>query len=550
MILKSTFSLIVCLLMSSFLTAQSTSMEVYNIFQAKCASCHSNANPQSQLDLEGSGATVELRALDVYNNIFNKTPNNAHAIAKGYKFIYPGRSDKSFLFRKIAPDFDESVNVHLLEDGVMPPYGSDELTEIEKEMIRQWILFGAPSTGQVVNPTIIENYYNGAVQEESFPDGPPPAPDASEGFQIKMGPFFLNPAGQAFDEAEYFTKYALELPEDVEVARLDIKMSPFSHHFIIYNFGGQANNIPAGLRTNANHSDISFSAVVTEPTDLNLPAGTAFKWNDDLVLDLNSHYINYSPSNIFKAEAYVNVYTQDLGTAAQEMKTELYVNFNIPIPNNGNPITHDQAVAFPNLGDVYVWGIMGHTHKYGRGYKIYEREGLNVGDIIYDGACPQGVPNCVSPNFDYQHIPMRYFEPLRPTTISPAIGLHHEATWINDGPSSVNFGSTSDDEMQVMILMYTEDIDGVGVGSEDIEVDENYVIYPNPSNGTTSFYNKSMNSSFDVELFDMTGKQIRSYQNISVNQFNMERGDLKNGMYMYTIRNENGQTQTGKLIFQ
>ena len=549
MILKSSFNLMLCLLLSSFLSAQSTSMEVYNIFQTKCASCHSNADPDSGLDLEGSGATAEMRMLDVYNNIFNVNPNNAHAISKGYKFIYPGRSDKSFLFRKISSNFDESITTHIQEDGAMPPYGSDNLTEIEKEMIRQWILYGAPSTGQVVNPDIIESYYTGP-QEESFPNGPPPAPDPSEGFQIKMGPFFLDPAGQGMDEIEYYTKYALDLPEDLEVARLDIKMSPYSHHFIIYNFEGPSNNIPAGLRTNANHNNISFSAVVTEPTDLNLPLGTAFKWENDLVLDLNSHYINYSAMSTFKAEAYVNVYTQPIGTAAQEMKTELYANLFIPIPNNGNPVTHDQAIGFPSLGDVYVWGLMGHTHKYGTGYKVYERNVATIGDLIYDGACPGGIPGCVSPNFDYQHIPMRYFEPLRPTTISASVGLQHEASWINDGPFSVNFGPTSDDEMQVMILMYTEDIDGVGVANEDIEVDHEFSVFPNPTSGTTTFFSPSMNTSFDLELFDMAGKQIRSYQQISDNQFNMERGDLKNGMYLYTIRNADGKTQTGKLIFQ
>lgn len=547
--LKSSISIIFCLLLSIVISAQSTAMEVYNIFQAKCASCHNNTNPQSGLDLEGVGATAQERLLDVYNKILNVNPNNAHAIAKGYKFVYPGRSDKSFLFRKIAQNFDESVHINLQEDGNMPPYGSDDLTEIEKEMIRQWILYGAPATGQVVDPQIIENYYTGP-KEESFPDGPPSAPDPSEGFQIKMGPFFLNPAGTGFDEIEYYTKYALELAEDQEVARLDIKMSPYSHHFIIYNFDGSSNNIPAGLRTAANHSNISFSAVVTEATDLNLPSGTAFKWDNDLVLDLNSHYINYSPTSTFKAEAYVNVYTQDLGTAAQEMKTELYANLFIPIPNNGNSITHDQAIGTPSLGDVFVWGLMGHTHKYGTGYKIFERQGNTVGDILYDGACPGGIPDCVSPNFDYQHIPMRYFEPLRPTTITGSVGLQHEASWINDGPSPVGFGFTSDDEMQVMIMMYTDDIEGVGVANENIEVTEEYLVYPNPTSGTTTFLNQSMSSSFSVELFDMTGKQIRSFQNIASNQFDMERGDLRNGMYLYTIQNEGGKTQTGKLIFQ
>ena len=61
MILKSSASLVVGLLLSLTLSGQSTFTEVYNIFQAKCATCHSNANPQSGLDLEGAGATDQNR---------------------------------------------------------------------------------------------------------------------------------------------------------------------------------------------------------------------------------------------------------------------------------------------------------------------------------------------------------------------------------------------------------------------------------------------------------------------------------------------------------
>ena len=82
-------------------TAQ-LSMEVYDIFQNKCMSCHSNANQQGGLDLEGSGSNVALKALDVYNNIVGKTPNtNTHAITEGYQYIYKGRPDLSYIFRKI-----------------------------------------------------------------------------------------------------------------------------------------------------------------------------------------------------------------------------------------------------------------------------------------------------------------------------------------------------------------------------------------------------------------------------------------------------------------
>ncbi|MCB0683650.1 MAG: hypothetical protein KDC32_22530, partial [Saprospiraceae bacterium] len=60
-----------------------------------------------------------------------------------------------------------------------------------------------------------------------------------------------------------------------------------------------------------------------------------------------------------------------------------------------------------NSGEVFLWGLMGHTHKYGKGYKVYRRTGGQQGELLYDASCPQGIPGCVSPYFDYQHIPMR-----------------------------------------------------------------------------------------------------------------------------------------------
>ena len=408
------FFLLIFSCLFSWSQAQSTFDRVYQIFQDKCIKCHNHTDPQSGLDLEGSGSTSSQQRAAVYNQIVGITPANSYAAQKGFDYIYPGRPDRSFLFRKISKGLEETISLHGDEAESMPPANEATLSEVEKEMIRQWILYGAPASGTVVNEQWVQDYYhsNGLA---SFPDGPPPAPAPGEGFQIKMGPFFLPPAGQAGDEQEYFQKYELDLPEDVDVNRVDIKISNYSHHFILYDFKNvsSARNIAHGLRTYPFHFDIGLVAAVQEQTNLTLPTGTAFPWNKDRVLDLNVHYINYSSNHTYQAEAYINVYTSEAGSAKQIMNTELIANTNIPIPNNGNLITHDEVIN-NNWGDIFIWALMGHTHQYGQGYKVFRRENRQPTDLLYDGACPQGVPGCVSPNFDYQHIPIRYFEPFLP----------------------------------------------------------------------------------------------------------------------------------------
>ena len=528
-------------------SAQSTMSRVYQIMQEKCATCHSHDDPQSGLDLEESGSTNSIKELKVHQNLINVTPANAYAAAQGYKYVYPGRTDLSYLFRKLNLGLEETISMHADEAGTMPPYGSPQLTEAEKELFRQWILFGAKSSGQQVDENLINDYYTNGGQE-SFPDGPPEAPTADEGFQLKMGPFFLEPGG----ELEYFSKYELDLPDDVDVDRIEVFMSNYSHHFIIYDFnnGGDA-AITDGLRLDPDHSDIGMVAALQEPTDLRLPGGTAFVWEQDKVLDLNSHYINYSAVLPYLAENYVNIYTKPSGTAAQEMKTELIANFDIPIPNNGNVTTHTQHVNF-NLGEVFVWGLMGHTHQYGTSYKVYERVSNGTqGDLIYDAACPQGVPGCISPLFDYQHIPMRYFQPLMPLTMNFSNGIIHEATWVNEGPSSVNFGPTSDDEMMVLILMYTDDTTGVATSIKEIYNPLDAVqVFPNPVKDKATVVLPAGIDAIRFTLFDSRGKALLHRAEQGNSTFDINRNNLPSGMYFYRVEDEFGRFTSGKLVLE
>ncbi len=535
------------------LSAQSTFARVYDILQQKCINCHSNGNPQSGLDLEGSGASVTAKQTAVFNNIVGKTPANTHAAQKKYDYIYPGRPDLSFLFRKVNQGLEETISLHSDEKSTMPPATEDQLTNVEKEMIRQWILYGAPVNGIVVEEQLVDDYYN-KNGLAAFPGGPPPAPAPSEGFQIKMGPFFLPPAGNPGDEQEYFQKYELDLPEDVDVNRVDIKISNYSHHLILYDFKNvsSAQNVAPGLRTYPFHFDIGLVAAVQEQTNLNLPDGTAFPWNKDRVLDLNTHYINYSSTNTYKAEAYINIYTSEAGSAEQIMHTELIANTNIPIPNNGDRITHEQVVNY-DLGDVFIWALMGHTHKYGRDYKVFRRENRQATELLYDASCPQGVPDCVSPNFDYQHIPILYFEPFLPLKMDFSNGLLHRAQWVNEGPTSVNFGLTSDDEMMVLVVMFLTDTTGVTLSTGTKEFNNelsDIAVFPNPAQSTVTFTLPVDVGNYNLTLFDALGRQVFKQSNLSQEVYTLDRNHLSRGLFFYRIETDKGRFKSGTLVFE
>ncbi|MEZ5033320.1 MAG: T9SS type A sorting domain-containing protein [Saprospiraceae bacterium] len=486
-------------------TGQSSLVEVYQVLQENCMPCHSNSQQQAGLDLEGVGSSDNLKALNVYSKLVGKSPTTASALARGEQLIYPGRPDKSFLFKKINSGLDPLLTLTPADGQAMPAYGGPQMTDNDREVIRQWIQYGAKSGGTQFDRQLIDDYYaNGGLQ--SFPDGPPPAPAPGDGFQVHMGPFYLPKGG----EVEYFQKYELDLPDDLEVTRIEVLIGDDSHHFIIYDWDSpsDAAAVPAGLRLDPYHAGIGLVAAVQYAQDLVLPEGTAFHWEQDLVLDLNSHYINYSGILPLQAEAYLNIYTQPKGTAKQQMFSTLLVNPNIPIPNNNTLVTHTQSIIYPNA-EVFLWGMMGHTHQYGKSYKVYKRlPGSQKGEILYDGACPNGVPGCPSPWFDYQHIPMRYFDEFLPVTINSQNGLLHEASWINDGPTSVNFGPTSDDEMMVLIMMYVTDTTGL---TTDLDLPNGVApgilkMTPNPTKGLITFQVPGYTDWLQLRMFDPTGK--------------------------------------------
>ncbi len=519
--------------------------KIYSIFQAKCIQCHSNAVKTGGLDLEGSGAD---KPTEVYNNLVGITPTNATAAAKGYKRVYAGRPDRSFLFHKINGAFDTYYKALETNEGSAMPKTGTPLTSVEKEFIRQWMLFGATKT-HIVPEERIRAFYDTAGRALSAFTTPPPAPDAGKGFQIRMGPFFLAPLGQAGNEAEYFQKWEVNLPEAVEVNRIDHKIAGSSHHFITYNYNRptDADGIAAGLRLNAYHNNINLVAAVQEATDLKLPERTAFKWEKDRTLDLNSHYINYSSVQIYKAEAYLNFYTQPNGTAKQEMKANLIANTFIYIPNNNQTTTIEQGSRI-GTGKGFLWTLMGHTHKYGTGYKVWQRQADGTkGTLLYDAGCPQGIPGCQTPIFDYQHIPMRYFSQLMPFNGSPTV--IHQASWKNDGPTPLIFGATSADEMMVLVAMYVTDTAGLTSDREIKEI-EDVKVFPNPMTDRTTVVLPPSVSRVNFTLFDVLGRIVLQKNAISDRQFDVLRGDLKTGLYLYRVENQDGRIKMGKILME
>jgi len=447
---KITFILCACLLYGHSALAQTgTFNRIYTIFQNQCAACHGGAAPSGGLNLSGTPAEVRT-------NLVNVTPQNSAAAAKGQKLVKPGQPYQSFLLRKLSNGYIhewDGGNLEAAEGSPMPFYNTP-LEDREIEIVRQWILAGAPQNGTIAAETLVDQYFtDGGLQPMERPAPPPP----DKGFQIHVGPIFV----EGFDEKEYLLKYDPDFSGPIEIKRMEAFMNQGSHHFILYKFtsNSAANNAGSGLREVSLFGEnpllgngTNLVCVWQYPEDFRLPAGTAYFWNENTIFDLNYHIPNYSADLILPSDVYINVYTQPSGTAQKEMFSDLLL-FNSPafftIPSG----VHTLEESIYNNQQWNIWMLNSHTHKYGTDFDIFRQSGGGPGEQLYEGWFDYNYCQCDVGYYDWAHPPVRYFEPMY--NLPSGAGLYHRATYNNTSGSTVSVGLTTNNEMMITVIQYT-----------------------------------------------------------------------------------------------
>lgn len=555
-----------CLIIISLLfftqgVSQSTYDEVYTVFQSNCTNsgCHNNTDKAAGLDLEGSGSSPKA---EVYANLIDINPNDTTASANHNKLIYPGHPYKSFIFRKMAHNSGLAPNSNLEpSEGDAMPQNSPTLSSKKLELIRQWILHGAPETGAPVDTSVITNYYdNGGVNSLNKIPAPPAE---GEGYQVHLGPFFLEPGG----EKEYFLKYHTDQQKTKEIKRVDTYMGDYSHHFILFRYrDGEKGAKQRGLRYDNAHTNTTIVTANQFSDSLKLPYNTAFQWDTNAILDLNSHYINYNTKKPTACEVYFNVYTEEQGSAAQIMQSQLVPNYDIEIPNDGQEHTISEPIYRDSIPlDLHIWALSSHTHQLGTDYNIYDRNpDGSRSDQIFDAGCPKGIPGCSNENYDYQHPPIREFEyPFHTMNLSE--GVIHEASWVNNGADTVRWGPTSEDEMMLFFFFYVTSLQGLEPPtdtSDDTTTTElvrnqlpdtpSLKLYPNPSTGPLNIqYELPKAGKTTIEVVTLQGEKVSTilsqHHAPGDHKLRLDKLDLAKGMYFISLR-QNGKKVTKKYL--
>ncbi|MES2620496.1 MAG: T9SS type A sorting domain-containing protein [Bacteroidota bacterium] len=552
--MKKPFTLILILLLigQAEIKAQSTFASVYNLLQANCSgsACHNGTNANI--------FNVDTNMAELYAQLVGVSPTNPAAAAKGDKLVDPGYPLRSFLLRKMAHSLSSDLDLNQPSEGNDMPSGLLKLKDEEIELVRQWILFGADDTGTAVDPTVLFDFYNGMGMGVSQMQ-PPPAPNPNDGIQVHGGPYFLRPG----EEREFFHKFHLRVPDNLEVYKIVPTMNAFSHHFILYEYlptGYQG--VAEGSRPLGNTIDISnffntsFIGTWQYYRELELPQGTGYFWNSDTRLDLNYHIHNYSPDSIIAAEVYINIYYRPKQSATVQMHAGLtsYGKYNprsLIIPNNATDTVFTNPQTAPNE-TRYYWLFQSHTHKLGKDFDIYMRNADGTKGVqIYEGFYNQDY-TFDQGFFDWQHPAARVFDPMLEVDMDN--GLIHEAKFYNNGPDTVRFGFTTADEMFITYFQYTTQLPGsLGMGNDN-DVDLKTVnVFPNPFNDKfTLFYTVKNSGLVTVDLFDLYGKKLQSiinkHQLAGTYEYTFDsKANLPRGVYLVGF-STNGTSVTKKVV--
>lgn len=488
------------------LNGQSSFATVHQLLQANCmgAGCHN-----------GSSATFNVNQSEAatYSALVGVTPLNPTAAGKGNKLVVPGDPGRSFLLRKISHGISSGLALEQPSEGNYMPYNLTAMQNKDIEYIRQWIIYGAPQTGNVVDTALVNTYYrDGGIDGTYAQHDPPPA---GQGQQIYLGKVFVPPA----TESEFFVKYDMQFANNTEVPKIVTLMPPQTHHFVIYKFvPGLSVSYAPGLRdtTQSSHPD-TRNPIATGPGmwDYDLPAGTAYFWEAGTVIDLNLHIKNTNQDSILGVDLYINVYTQPQGTAQDYMNVLLFPNLDISIPQDGQEHTFTVEESDPFATNMWkVWNIYTHTHKYGTDYDVYMRDTNAVdhkGTQIYEGKYSYEEGFMVGYYRWGPEVTFEYFPDQDLLEIDPRIGIVHEAKFKNTmGPDPTGWGLTSNDEMMVVGIQYVNGSDLTDMPKAQANP-FHLRMFPNPGNGTLSI-NYTLEKAEDIliDVVNTVGAKVKT----------------------------------------
>ncbi len=432
-----------------------------DILTPKCSNCH------YQGSFFAETSNLILTEDVAYNQLINRSPDNNSANENGLVLLSNETGLlgllRSFLWEKINIKNENHFYSEHPQYGEIMPLGGPFLTNGELDFIEDWIWAGAPENGIVADPLILND------QSEYNPPEFTPLEPPILGFQYHIGPFEVLP-----NTEREFLYYVPPESNDYYVNRVEMSMSPGTHHFIAYEF---SDNYSGTLPNPYEYRDIHTPYIEETPFnpewiqnimdlqehififgtqwpawDYTFPEGVALKITTDAGLDLNPHYFNYTNETI-QGEVYFNLHA----TLPQDVVHEAGIlqlgKNDISLPPHQettlekifstNEILNSINVNPPsNTSELKIFQLFSHAHQLMTRFDVLILHENGQEELIYTA-------------LDYEHPPILELDP--PLTMTIGQSIISRATYYNNTDNYVNFGLLSTDEMMIIFgLVYFE----------------------------------------------------------------------------------------------
>jgi hypothetical protein len=373
--------------------------------------------------------------------------SNPAAAAAGKRRVVPGDPDASFLWHKLAGE------LHADEGARMPQVGR-QLDPLELELIRSWIVAGAPPSGRVAAAPCLP-------AEDFHPAPPLPVPDG--GYQIP----FEGPILQPGEEIEGCTWVRVPNTEDFVVGKFEYSLNPGTHHFALWeHVRGAEPELDVFRRDvacfggGARLDGVTVSGAGEAPYFVEVyPEGVGVVIPGNSLLGINPHYHNEFDVPV-QINGWINMHPVQGGL--RHVSTGLVSTFaaldgkspySIEVPPQ---TTRTLRLRYGPTDETWsIYRLSGHQHMRGTRLSAWRSDGTKLFD-----------------NFDWSHPSLFYYDP--PLVLAPGDYIEYECEHDNgvtrpvrrcgDSPNdknctpgepiTVRFGLTSVDEMCLLVGHY------------------------------------------------------------------------------------------------
>lgn len=175
-------------------------------------------------------------------------------------------------------------------------------------------------------------------------------------------------------------------------------------------------------------------------------------------------------------------------------------------------------------------------------HEVFEADNTMFNGV--NDVSPTGIPMHLTGRFEDN---MLLLTPVGTDTTVVIPDITRELIQDDDGNDVIKYVNPSLGMNATRYLSIESDV----VATEDVVVNSDFRVFPNPfHNEALVTWSNTANTTYQIQLLNVTGQLIRRYQNVQGESLRIEKRDLLPGLYFLSMIDEAGNVGTVKILVQ